>query len=273
MFARSAIRSVSTRLASSARRGMSSAPALKIPAAAAASTRVAALAALLAASSATYVAANSDASLPMALCDAPLPVHGIAGTNRERTFLAVKPDGVQRGLSGDIIARFEKRGYKLVGLKMVWPTLEMAQNHYSDLSSKPFFGGLCKFFSSGEFFNSFALAHDTCAHISAALTYFLPITPSFALFPLVPNEGPVVCMCWEGKDIIKQGRQMLGETQPLASKPGSIRGDFSIDLGRNICHGSDSPESAAHELKMWFPEGVNDWAKTVDSSVYEEGRN
>lgn len=233
MFARSAIRSVSTRLASSARRGMSSAPALKIPAAAAASTRVAALAALLAASSATYVAANSDASLPMALCDAPLPVHGIAGTNRERTFLAVKPDGVQRGLIGDIIARFEKRGYKLVGLKMVWPTLEMAQNHYSDLSSKPFFGGLCKFFSS----------------------------------------GPVVCMCWEGKDIIKQGRQMLGETQPLASKPGSIRGDFSIDLGRNICHGSDSPESAAHELKMWFPEGVNDWAKTVDSSVYEEGRN
>lgn len=212
---------------------MSSAPALKIPAAAAASTRVAALAALLAASSATYVAANSDASLPMALCDAPLPVHGIAGTNRERTFLAVKPDGVQRGLIGDIIARFEKRGYKLVGLKMVWPTLEMAQNHYSDLSSKPFFGGLCKFFSS----------------------------------------GPVVCMCWEGKDIIKQGRQMLGETQPLASKPGSIRGDFSIDLGRNICHGSDSPESAAHELKMWFPEGVNDWAKTVDSSVYEEGRN
>lgn len=233
MFARSAIRSVSTRLASSARRGMSSAPALKIPAAAAASTRVAALAALLAASSATYVAANSDASLPMALCDAPLPVHGIAGTNRERTFLAVKPDGVQRGLIGDIIARFEKRGYKLVGLKMVWPTLEMAQNHYSDLSSKPFFGGLCKFFSS----------------------------------------GPIVCMCWEGKDIIKQGRQMLGETQPLASKPGSIRGDFSIDLGRNICHGSDSPESAAHELKMWFPEGVNDWAKTVDSSVYEEGRN
>lgn len=233
MFARSAIRSVSTRLASSARRGVSSAPAIKIPAAAAASTRVAALAALLAASSATYVAANSDASLPMALCDAPLPVHGIAGTNRERTFLAVKPDGVQRGLIGDIIARFEKRGYKLVGLKMVWPTLEMAQNHYSDLSSKPFFGGLCKFFSS----------------------------------------GPIVCMCWEGKDIIKQGRQMLGETQPLASKPGSIRGDFSIDLGRNICHGSDSPESAAHELKMWFPEGVNDWAKTVDSSVYEEGRN
>jgi len=112
---------------------------------------------------------------------------------------------------------------------MVWPTLEMAEAHYADLSTKKFYGGLCSFFSS----------------------------------------GPIVCMCWEGKDIIKQGRQMLGETQPLASKPGSIRGDFSIDLGRNICHGSDSPEAAAHELKMWFPEGVNDYAKTVDCHVYE----
>ncbi len=129
-------------------------------------------------------------------CDA-LPVYGVPGTNQERTFLAVKPDGVQRGLIGDIIARFEKRGYKLVGLKMVWPTEQMAGEHYADLSKKPFYPGLVKFFSS----------------------------------------GPIVCMCWEGKDIIKQGRQMLGETQPLASKPGSIRGDFSIDLGRNICHG------------------------------------
>ena len=162
-------------------------------------------------------------------CEEALPVYGKPGTNQERTFLAVKPDGVQRGLVGDIIARFEKRGYKLVGLKMVWPTKEMAAAHYADLSKKPFFDGLVNFFSS----------------------------------------GPIVCMCWEGKDIIKQGRQMLGETQPLASNPGSIRGDFSIDLGRNICHGSDAPESAAHELQMWFPEGVNDWGKTVDSWVYE----
>jgi nucleoside-diphosphate kinase len=171
-------------------------------------------------------------------CDAaaspqPLPVWGIPGTNQERTFLAIKPDGVQRGLIGPIIARFETRGYKLVGLKMVWPTPEMAQEHYADLSNKPFFKGLTEFFSS----------------------------------------GPIVCMCWEGKDIVKQGRQMLGETQPLASKPGSIRGDFSIDLGRNICHGSDSPEAAQEELKMWFPEGVNDWTKTVDTAwVYEPRR-
>jgi nucleoside-diphosphate kinase len=176
----------------------------------------------------TAIVMNQQNDRSIAGCDA-LPVHGIPGTNQERTFLAVKPDGVQRGIVGDIIARFEKRGYKLVGLKMVWPTKEMAEAHYADLSKKPFFGGLCSFFSS----------------------------------------GPIVCMCWEGKDIIRQGRQMLGETQPLASKPGSIRGDFSIDLGRNICHGSDSPEAAEHELKMWFPEGVNDWSKTVDAWVYE----
>jgi nucleoside-diphosphate kinase len=170
-----------------------------------------------------------SATLSTTYCDDPIPVYGIPGTNLERTFLAVKPDGVQRGLVGDIIARFEKRGYKLVGLKMVWPTPELAADHYSDLSTKKFFPALVKFFSS----------------------------------------GPIVAMCWEGSDIIKQGRSMLGETQPLASKPGSIRGDYSIDLGRNICHGSDSPESARKELEMWFPEGVNDWAKTVDTWVYE----
>jgi len=148
----------------------------------------------------------------------------------ERTFIAVKPDGVQRGLVGDIISRFEKRGYKLVGLKMEQPSLEKAQEHYEDLAGKKFFGGLCAFFSS----------------------------------------GPIVCMCWEGLDVVKQGRQMMGETMPLNSKPGSIRGDFSIDLGRNIIHGSDSVESAERELAMWFPgDGVCPWNKTVDSSVYE----
>jgi nucleoside-diphosphate kinase len=182
--------------------------------------------AMVAGLAAATVFAGTAAS---ASCESPLPVYGAPGTNQERTFLAIKPDGVQRGLIGDIIARLEKRGYKLVGLKMVWPTLEMAEEHYADLSKKPFFPGLTKFFSS----------------------------------------GPVVCMCWEGKDIINQGRQMLGETQPLSSKPGSIRGDYSIDMGKNICHGSDSPDSAAHELKMWFPEGVNDWGKTVDAWVYE----
>jgi nucleoside-diphosphate kinase len=192
-----------------------------------------------------------------------LPVYGVPGTNQERTFLAVKPDGVQRALVGDIIARFEKRGYKLVGLKMVWPTLEMAQNHYKDLAKKPFYPGmysrnsmLCwmSFISSLRYSHQIFHVHLLCTQ--KGLCKFF-------------SSGPIICMCWEGKDVIAQGRQMLGETQPLASKPGSIRGDYSIDLGRNICHGSDSPDSAAHELKMWFPEGVNDWKKTVDSWVYE----
>lgn len=153
------------------------------------------------------------------------------GTKTERTFIAIKPDGVQRHLVGEIIKRFEQRGYRLVGLKMVTPTLEMAQNHYKDLSKKPFFGGLTKYFSS----------------------------------------GPIVCMCWEGKDAIKQGRRMLGETNPLASNPGSIRGDFCIELGRNIIHGSDCPEAAAHELAMWFkPEELNPTEWADEKWVYEK---
>lgn len=93
---------------------------------------------------------------------------------------------------------------------MVYPTKKMAEEHYADLSKKGFFGSLTDFFSS----------------------------------------GPIVCMCWEGQNVVKQGRQMMGETNPQASIPGSIRGDFSIDLGRNIIHGSDSTDSAAHEIKV-----------------------
>ncbi|XP_050416240.1 nucleoside diphosphate kinase B [Patella vulgata] len=148
----------------------------------------------------------------------------------ERTFIAVKPDGVQRGLVGDIIARFEKRGYKLVALKMEQATEEHLKKHYADLSSKPFFAGLVKFMSS----------------------------------------GPLVAMVWEGKDVVKQGRAMLGETNPLTSKPGSIRGDYSIDMGRNICHGSDSVDSANKEIKLWFKdEEVCNYKRVNDCWVYE----
>eukprot|EP00531_Pseudo-nitzschia_arenysensis_P011142 CAMPEP_0116127406 /NCGR_PEP_ID=MMETSP0329-20121206/6824_1 /TAXON_ID=697910 /ORGANISM="Pseudo-nitzschia arenysensis, Strain B593" /LENGTH=224 /DNA_ID=CAMNT_0003621505 /DNA_START=29 /DNA_END=703 /DNA_ORIENTATION=- len=224
MFARSAVRTFRSTRSRVSRAFTTS----STPAAAASSTKLFHAAFLAAGLSAAAAYAVVPTTTTSCAASSP-PVYGIPGTNQERTFIAVKPDGVQRGLIGDIIARFEKRGYKLVGLKMVWPTLQMAQEHYADLSKKPFYPGLTKFFSS----------------------------------------GPIVCMCWEGKDVIKQGRQMLGETQPLASKPGSIRGDYSIDLGRNICHGSDSPEGAEHELKMWFPEGVNNWSKTVDAHVYE----
>merc|ERR1711916_11541 len=122
-----------------------------------------------------------------------LPVEGIPGTKQERTFIAIKPDGVQRGLVGPIITRFTQKGYKLVGLKMVSPTRQMAEKHYADLSSKPFFGGLCDYFSS----------------------------------------GPIVCMIWEGEDAILGGRRLVGATNPRDSAPGTIRGDFCIQVGRN----------------------------------------
>lgn len=135
--------------------------------------------------------------------------------NEERTFIAVKPDGVQRGLVGKIIARFETKGFKLVALKMIAASEELLQLHYADLSKKPFFGGLVKFMSS----------------------------------------GPIVAMVWEGKGAVKTGRKMLGETNPADSLPGTIRGDFCIDIGRNICHGSDSVETAKKEIALWFKEG------------------
>jgi len=148
----------------------------------------------------------------------------------ERTFIMIKPDGVKRGLIADIIKRFEQRGYKLVALKMLQADDVLLNMHYCDLKLKPFFTGLIK-------------------HISS---------------------GPVVAMVWEGKNVVKQGRQMLGETDPLKSKPGSIRGDFSIDMGRNIIHGSDSVDSANAEIELWFKEGeVMDYSLPVHDQVFE----
>jgi nucleoside-diphosphate kinase len=148
----------------------------------------------------------------------------------ERTFIMIKPDGVKRGLIADIIKRFEQRGYKLVALKMLQADDALLNEHYADLKKKPFFPGLIK-------------------HITS---------------------GPVVAMVWEGKNAVKQGRQMLGETDPLKSKPGSIRGDFSIDMGRNIIHGSDSVESANAEIALWFTEGeIMGYGLPVHSQVFE----
>ncbi|KAF7789570.1 hypothetical protein EIP86_000516 [Pleurotus ostreatoroseus] len=145
----------------------------------------------------------------------------------ERTYIMVKPDGVQRGLVGNIISRFEQRGFKLVAMKLVHATPEHLEQHYIDLKGKPFFPGLIKYMAS----------------------------------------GPVVAMVWEGLDSVKTGRAMLGATNPLASAPGTIRGDFALAVGRNICHGSDSVENAEKEIKLWFPEGtvqyVNDTAKWI----------
>jgi nucleoside-diphosphate kinase len=148
----------------------------------------------------------------------------------ERSFIMVKPDGVQRGLVGKIMKRFEQRGYKLVGMKMMTPSRQHLEEHYQDLKEKKFFPGL--------------------------ITYML--------------SGPVVAMVWQGTAVVSTGRKMLGATNPLDSAPGSIRGDFCIDTGRNILHGSDSVDSANREISLWFkPEELFDYKKADESWVYE----
>ncbi|KAJ3310156.1 heme peroxidase [Boothiomyces sp. JEL0838] len=141
----------------------------------------------------------------------------------------VKPDGVERGLVGEIIKRFESKGYKLVALQLMHPTKEHLEEHYGDLKTKSFFPKL--------------------------VAYML--------------SGPVVGMVWEGKDAVKTGRKLLGETNPLNSAPGTIRGDFCIDVGKNLCHGSDAVESAQKEIALWFPQGVKSVARGLDRLIYE----
>ncbi|XP_033998195.1 nucleoside diphosphate kinase 3 isoform X1 [Trematomus bernacchii] len=130
----------------------------------------------------------------------------------ERTFIAVKPDGVQRKLVGEITQRFEKKGFKLVGLKLVQASEDLLKEHYKDLSSKPFFTELVSYM----------------------------------------NSGPIVAMVWEGLDVVKTARKMLGETNPADSLPGTIRGDYCVEVGRNVIHGSDSVPSAQREISLWF---------------------
>ncbi|XP_025417240.1 nucleoside diphosphate kinase-like isoform X1 [Sipha flava] len=150
--------------------------------------------------------------------------------NAERTFIMIKPDGVQRGLVGKIIKRFETKGFKLVAMKFLWPSEELLKNHYADLAGKSFFPGLIKYMAS----------------------------------------GPVVAMVWEGLDAVKTGRFILGATDPKNSNPGTIRGDLCIQVGRNIIHGSDAVESANKEIALWFTEKeVVPWTKTVDTWIYE----
>lgn len=148
---------------------------------------------------------------------------------RESTYIMVKPDGVQRRLVGEILMRFEAKGFKLVALKMVTATRAQLEAHYADLKDKPFFPGL--------------------------ITYM--------------SMGPVVAMVWEGDNVVKTARQMLGATRPKDSEPGTIRGDLCVDVGRNVIHGSDSVESAQKEIGLWFPEGLSGYAHSQEAWVYE----
>ncbi|KAI5619361.1 nucleoside diphosphate kinase 3 isoform 2 [Silurus asotus] len=153
---------------------------------------------------------------------------GWTGVN-ERTFIAIKPDGVQRKLVGEIIRRFERKGFKLVGLKFLQASEEQLKEHYLELREKPFYKGLVKYMSS----------------------------------------GPIVVMVWQGLDVVKTARKMLGETNPADSLPGTIRGDYCVEVGRNIIHGSDSVESAQREISLWFREHeLVCWEESTEHWIY-----
>jgi nucleoside-diphosphate kinase len=129
-------------------------------------------------------------------------------------LILVKPDAFARGLSGEIIARFERKGLKIVALRSMTVTRELAEQHYAEHAERPFFGELVDFITS----------------------------------------GPIVAMVFEGVDAVKAARQVIGATNPLEAATGSIRGDFATEMGQNMVHGSDSPESAARESALFFPD-------------------
>jgi nucleoside-diphosphate kinase len=131
----------------------------------------------------------------------------------QRTFVMVKPDGVRRGLVGEVVRRIETKGYSLAEMKMFTITRDLAERHYAEHEARPFFGELVSFITS----------------------------------------GPVVAMVVEGPNAVVGLRQIMGATNPLEATPGSIRGDFATEIGENIVHGSDSPESAAREISLFFP--------------------
>jgi nucleoside-diphosphate kinase len=132
----------------------------------------------------------------------------------DRTLILVKPDAFARSLTGEIIARFERKGLRIIGLRQMIVTVELAERHYAEHAEKPFFGELVQFITSGA----------------------------------------IVAMALEGVDAVKAARQVIGATNPLEAAPGSIRGDFAIEMGQNMVHGSDSAESAAREAALFFPD-------------------
>ncbi|WP_216829250.1 nucleoside-diphosphate kinase [Alkalihalobacterium elongatum] len=146
----------------------------------------------------------------------------------ERTFLMVKPDGVQRNLVGEIVSRFEKKGFNLVGAKLMTVTKDLAETHYAEHKERPFFGELVDFITS----------------------------------------GPVFAMVWEGEKVISTARTMMGATNPADAAPGTIRGDFAAQVAMNVIHGSDSPESAVREIGIFFKEEeLNTYDKTISKWV------
>jgi nucleoside-diphosphate kinase len=133
----------------------------------------------------------------------------------ERTLILVKPDAFERNLTGEVLARFERKGLKLVALKQLTTSVELAQEHYAEHAERPFFGELVEFITG----------------------------------------GPLVAAVLEGPRAVTASRQIIGATDPVdGATPGSIRGDYGLEVQSNLVHGSDSPESAAREIALWFPE-------------------
>lgn len=148
----------------------------------------------------------------------------------ERTLILVKPDGVQRALIGDIISRFERRGLKLIGMKLMQVTPELAAEHYAEHRGKPFYAGLTEYITG----------------------------------------GPVVAMVWEGKNAIDTARTTIGATDPLKAAPGTIRGDFGVEIGRNLVHGSDGPAGAEREVALFFNDDeLLAWGRTNEAWIRE----
>lgn len=150
--------------------------------------------------------------------------------SKERTLVIVKPDGVQRGLVGPILSRLEARGLKLVGLKLVQVSAELAARHYAEHEGKAFYPGLLKYITS----------------------------------------GPVVVLSVEGTSAVQMVRNAVGATNPLNAAPGTIRGDLALDIGRNLIHASDAPDTATRELALWFGESeLVSYARDTDPWIFE----
>ncbi len=148
----------------------------------------------------------------------------------ERTLVLVKPDGVERGLIGEVIARLERRGLRLVGMKFMQMSQELAARHYAEHEGKPFFEGLIDYITS----------------------------------------APVVAMVWEGRDAIAAVRKTMGVTRPAEADPGTIRGDFALEVGRNIVHGSANAEDAVREVGLFFSDSeLVDWVRDTDRWIFE----
>lgn len=148
----------------------------------------------------------------------------------ERTFVMVKPDGVQRNIVGEVIRRYEAKGFTLVGLKMLKVSRELAEKHYGVHKERPFFGSLVDFITS----------------------------------------GPVVAMVWQGDGVVASARKIIGATNPLSAEPGTIRGDFGVSIGRNLIHGSDAIETAQTEIALWFSnDELVAWESANKAWLYE----